>query len=77
MAGSSDYLLGVMSPDLEAHEKFLKHQFTRLRGVAHIQTAFSLSSLESVPSVPLAQQSIQRMQDAEGRAVNLLGCMKM
>ena len=44
-----------MSPDLEAHEKFLKHQFTRLRGVAHIQTAFSLSSLESVPSVPLAQ----------------------
>ena len=53
MAGSTDYLLRVISTDLEAYESFLKRRLTRLRGVAHVQTAFSLSSLKTVPSVPL------------------------
>ena len=54
MAGSADYLLRVISTDLEAYESFLKRRLTRLRGVAHVQTNFSLSSLKAVPSVPLA-----------------------
>jgi Lrp/AsnC family leucine-responsive transcriptional regulator len=54
MAGSTDYLLRVVSPDLEAYEKFLKRQLTRLRGVAHVQTSFSMSTLKAVPSVSLA-----------------------
>jgi Lrp/AsnC family leucine-responsive transcriptional regulator len=53
MAGSTDYLLRVISTDLEAYESFLKRRLTRLRGVAHVQTAFSLSSLKTVVSVPL------------------------
>jgi Lrp/AsnC family transcriptional regulator, leucine-responsive regulatory protein len=53
MAGSTDYLLRVISTDLEAYESFLKRRLTRLRGIAHVQTAFSLSSLKAVPSVPL------------------------
>jgi len=53
MAGSTDYLLRVISTDLEAYESFLKRRLTRLRGVAHVQTTFSLSSLKAVPSVPL------------------------
>jgi Lrp/AsnC family leucine-responsive transcriptional regulator len=53
MAGSTDYLLRVVSPDLQAYETFLKRRLTRLRGVAHVQTAFSLSSLKAVPAVPL------------------------
>jgi Lrp/AsnC family leucine-responsive transcriptional regulator len=53
MAGSTDYLLRVLSPNLEAYERFLKQQLTRLRGVAHVQTAFSLCTLKSVPLVPL------------------------
>ena len=53
MAGSTDYLLRVISTDLEAYESFLKRRLTRLRGVAHVQTAFSLSSLKAAPSVPL------------------------
>jgi Lrp/AsnC family leucine-responsive transcriptional regulator len=53
MAGSTDYLLRVISTDLEAYENFLKRRLTRLRGVAHVQTAFSLSSLKAAPSVPL------------------------
>ena len=53
MAGSTDYLLRVISTDLEAYESFLKRRLTRLRGVAHVQTAFSLSSLKAASSVPL------------------------
>jgi Lrp/AsnC family transcriptional regulator, leucine-responsive regulatory protein len=53
MAGSTDYLLRVISTDLEAYESFLKRRLTRLRGVAHVQTTFSLSSLKAVPPVPL------------------------
>ena len=53
MAGSTDYLLRVISTDLEAYESFLKRRLTRLRGVAHVQTTFSLSSLKAAPSVPL------------------------
>jgi Lrp/AsnC family leucine-responsive transcriptional regulator len=62
MAGSTDYLLRVVSPDLEAYEKFLKQQLTRLRGVAHVQTSFSLSTLKSVPSVPLTHLDESRKQ---------------
>jgi Lrp/AsnC family transcriptional regulator, leucine-responsive regulatory protein len=57
MAGSTDYLLRVISTDLEAYEKFLKRRLTRLRGVAHVQTAFSLSSLKAIPSVPMTHLS--------------------
>jgi Lrp/AsnC family leucine-responsive transcriptional regulator len=53
MAGSTDYMLRVISTDLEAYEGFLKRRLTRLRGVAHVQTTFSLSSLKAAPSVPL------------------------
>jgi len=62
MAGSADYLLRVISPDLEAYESFLKRRLTRLRGVAHVQTAFSMSSLKSVPSVPLTH-----LREAKGQ----------
>jgi Lrp/AsnC family transcriptional regulator, leucine-responsive regulatory protein len=63
MAGSTDYLLRVISTDLEAYEIFLKRSLTRLRGVAHVQTTFSLSSLKASPSVPLTHLSKVR----EGR----------
>lgn len=53
MAGSTDYLLRVVAPDIEAYEVFLKRRLTRVRGVAHVQTAFSLSSLKRMPTVSL------------------------
>jgi Lrp/AsnC family leucine-responsive transcriptional regulator len=62
MAGSADYLLRVISPDVDAYEKFLRQQLTRVRGVARVQTSFSLSTLKSVPSVPLNHLSKPRKQ---------------
>jgi Lrp/AsnC family transcriptional regulator, leucine-responsive regulatory protein len=60
MAGSTDYLLRVLGSDLEAYEQFLKRKLTRLRGVAHVQTAFSLSSLKAAPSVPLTHLEVSK-----------------
>ena len=47
MAGSTDYLLRVVAENLAAYERFLKQQLTRVRGIAHVQSAFSLSSLKA------------------------------
>jgi Lrp/AsnC family transcriptional regulator, leucine-responsive regulatory protein len=66
MAGSADYLLRVLSPDLEAYEQFLKHKLTRLKGVAHVQTSFSLSSLKAMPSVPLSHLEAAGKQRPRG-----------
>lgn len=65
MAGSTDYLLRVVSTDLEAYESFLKRRLTRLRGVAHVQTSFSLSSLKAVPSVPLTHLAEPKIAQRE------------
>ena|ERR1700727_1056826 len=64
MAGSADYLLRVLSPDLEAYEQFLKRKLTRLKGVAHVQTSFSLSSLKAAPSVPLSHLEAPEKREA-------------
>lgn len=53
LTGSTDYLLRVVAPDIELYEEFLKKRLTRVRGVAHVQTTFSLSTLKATPSVPL------------------------
>lgn len=53
MAGTTDYLLRVVAPDIEAYEVFLKSRLTRVRGVAHVQTAFSLSTLKATSTVSL------------------------
>jgi Lrp/AsnC family transcriptional regulator, leucine-responsive regulatory protein len=63
MAGSTDYLLRVISTDLGSYEMFLKRRLTRLRGVAHIQTTFSLSSLKAMPSVPLTHLAAPKASD--------------
>jgi Lrp/AsnC family leucine-responsive transcriptional regulator len=54
LAGSSDYLLRVVAPDIEVYEAFLKTRLTRLPGVAHVRTAFSLSNLKAASAMSLA-----------------------
>jgi DNA-binding Lrp family transcriptional regulator len=54
MAGTTDYLLRVITADLASYERFLKRRLTRVPGVAHVQTAFSLSNLKLRPSLDLS-----------------------
>lgn len=54
MAGTTDYLLRVVTADLASYERFLKRRLTRVPGVAQVQTAFSLSNLKSRPTLDFA-----------------------
>jgi len=64
IAGTTDYLLRVIVPDLEAYETFLKRELTRIEGVAHVQTAFSLSSLKTGAPISLAHLARLRKSNA-------------
>src|SRR5258708_17294033 len=63
MAGSTDYLLRVTVPHLEAYEGFLKQRLTRLRGIAHVHSSVSSSRLYALRTVSLAHLSPDINQD--------------
>jgi len=41
MAGSSDYLLRVLVPDLQSYERFVRNRLHKIKGVASIDTGFA------------------------------------
>lgn len=42
MTGEADYQMRVLVPSLEAYENFLRHQLTKVPGVAQVTTSFAL-----------------------------------
>lgn len=55
MTGSSDYLVRVVVPDLQAYERFLADKLTRIAGVANIQSSFALKQVVYSTSLPLGE----------------------
>ncbi|MEH6549241.1 MAG: Lrp/AsnC family transcriptional regulator [Pseudomonadales bacterium] len=55
MTGSYDYLLRIVVPSLEAYERFLADQLTRVAGVANIQSSFALKQLLYRTELPLTE----------------------
>jgi Lrp/AsnC family leucine-responsive transcriptional regulator len=55
MTGSSDYLLRVVVPSLEAYERFLVDKLTRVPGISSIQTSFALKPVVSRTELPLGE----------------------
>jgi DNA-binding Lrp family transcriptional regulator len=53
MTGSSDYLLRLVVPDLQAFERFLADKLTRIKGVANIQSSFALKQVVYRTELPL------------------------
>lgn len=53
MTGTSDYLLRVVTPDLESYERFLAEKLTRIPGVANIQSSISLKQVVYKTELPL------------------------
>ena len=53
MTGTSDYLLRVVMPNLEAYERFLVEKLTTLAGIANIQTSFALKPIVQRTELPL------------------------
>lgn len=53
MTGSSDYLLRVVVPDLDAYEGFLSAKLTTIGSVANIQSSFSLKQVVYRTELPI------------------------
>jgi DNA-binding Lrp family transcriptional regulator len=53
MTGSSDYLVRIVVPDLQAYERFLADKLTRIPGVANIQSSFALKQVVYNTQLPL------------------------
>ena len=53
MTGTSDYLLRVVVPDLDAYETFLSAKLTNIASVANIQSSFSLKQVVYRTELPI------------------------
>jgi Lrp/AsnC family leucine-responsive transcriptional regulator len=53
MTGAWDYLLRVVLPDIEALEKFMVNELSRIPGVSRIQSSFALKQVKYETALPL------------------------
>lgn len=54
MSGDSDYLLRVIVPDVEALQRLIVEQITRIPGVASVRSSFALKQIFYSTALPLA-----------------------
>jgi DNA-binding Lrp family transcriptional regulator len=55
MTGDSDYLIRVVVEDIQALERFIVDQLTKIRGVANIRSSFALKQVKYSTALPLKQ----------------------
>jgi len=53
LSGGHDYLLRVVSPDLETYHRFLREKLLSIRAVDNVQTSFALDRVIYRTSLPL------------------------
>ena len=53
MTGDFDYLMRVVTPDLQAYQTFLDEKLTPVEGVEHIKSSFSLKPICYKTELPL------------------------
>ena len=53
MSGGFDYLLRVVTPDLEGYNRFLRHDLLTLGCIDHVQTGFALARVIERTTLPL------------------------
>ena len=53
MTGAWDYLLRVVLPDIEALEKFLVNELSRIPGISRIQSSFALKQVKYQTALPV------------------------
>lgn len=62
MTGDSDYLLRVVVPDVQALERFILDQLSKIAGIANIKSSFALKQVKYQTALPLLgkQPSVRR-----------------
>lgn len=53
MTGDSDYLIRVVVPDVQAIERFIVNQLSKIPGVANIRSSFALKQVKYKTALPL------------------------
>jgi Lrp/AsnC family transcriptional regulator, leucine-responsive regulatory protein len=53
MTGEADYLLRIVVKNLQAYEKFLKENLTKIQGIASIRSYFSLKQVTRKYNLPI------------------------
>ena len=54
MTGDSDYLIRVVVPDVQALERFIVDELSKIPGVANIRSSFALKQVKYKTELPLA-----------------------
>lgn len=54
MTGDADYLIRIVVPDVEALERFIVQELTKLPGVANIRSSFALKQVKYKTALPLS-----------------------
>jgi DNA-binding Lrp family transcriptional regulator len=60
MSGGYDYLLRVVTPDLDGYNNFLRHRLLNLGCVDHVETGFALQRVVNRTTLPLKHLSERR-----------------
>jgi DNA-binding Lrp family transcriptional regulator len=53
MTGEFDYLIRVITPDLQRYQEFLDQRLTPLEGISHVKSSFSLKPVCYKTELPL------------------------
>jgi len=53
MTGDADYLIRVVVPDVQALERFIVNQLSKIPGVANIRSSFALKQVKYKTALPL------------------------
>lgn len=53
MTGDEDYLLRIVVPDIQALERFILHNLTRIEGIKNIRSSFALKQVKYKTALPL------------------------
>ena len=53
VTGNRDYLLRVVAENLKTYEKFMRENLTKIKGIASIETNFTLGSVKTKQPLPI------------------------
>ena len=53
MTGEFDYLIRVVTPDLQSYQEFLDQRLTQFKGISHVKSSFSLKPICYKTQLPL------------------------
>jgi len=59
MTGDSDYLIRVVVEDVQALERFIVDELSKIRGVANIRSSFALKQVKYSTALPLQSKSLE------------------